>query len=58
MAKKSGLSVSWIYKVIRKGTCPWEVFPVTATKKIADSADIDAWLESIVMRPNEDIRET
>jgi predicted DNA-binding transcriptional regulator AlpA len=53
MAKKAGLSVSWVYKAIRKGTCPWDVFPVTATKKIADSADIDEWLEKNKMPAGE-----
>jgi predicted DNA-binding transcriptional regulator AlpA len=47
MAKKSGLAVPTVYHMIETRTLPWPCFPVAATKKVADSADIDDWLMKI-----------
>jgi predicted DNA-binding transcriptional regulator AlpA len=47
MAEKVGIAVPTVYHMIETRTLPWPCYPVTATKKVADSADINEWLEKI-----------
>jgi predicted DNA-binding transcriptional regulator AlpA len=50
-AEKTSLSESWIYHQKAAGTLPWRAQPLTKIKWVADSADIDDWLESVGIPP-------
>jgi predicted DNA-binding transcriptional regulator AlpA len=50
-AEKTGLSESWIYHQKAAKTLPWRVQQLTKTKWVADSADIDDWLEAAGVPP-------
>jgi predicted DNA-binding transcriptional regulator AlpA len=42
-AEKTGMSVEWIYKHMRKGTLPFAWFMPCPGKRLVDSADIEDW---------------
>jgi len=51
MAALRGIGLSTMYREIEKGRCPWNLYQVTPTKKVARKADVLKWLDEYVKIP-------
>ena len=47
MANLRGIGLSTMYREIEKGNCPWPLYQVAPTKKVARKSDVLEWLEKI-----------
>jgi predicted DNA-binding transcriptional regulator AlpA len=51
IAEKIGVSPEWVYRHMKNGTLPFPWYLISVGRRVADSADIDAWLESVKIAP-------